>query len=410
MIASNYELDPQHWAEIHFGELDLGDLRPNERVIKIGRAMAAKPGASLPQLFSKPYDLKAAYNLFSHPAATPDELQARHRELVLEALQEPGTYLLPEDTTEVAWIGRQPIARLGPFGGSKEGKIGFLLHTTPICRLARGRPIAQWRRSSARAPSWGLPINSIRCGSRSRKGKSAVRACNASGSRNCGNRVAIAWATNRSMKRCVGCASVIGGADIYEALRSFEECGHGYVVRAAQDRSLLDEEGKPSGTLFGVARTQASLGGFELELRGRAGKPARRVELQVSAVEVCIRAPYRPGYGRGKLPPIYCTAVRVREENPPPGEEALEWICAIASAPPLSWRANAPPNIRPVGCAKNFIRAPQNRSAGRSLAVGDERGADGRHGDQERRGVAAAGAARTRAARAGGPSRASRLE
>src|SRR5690348_15317818 len=127
MVVSDYDLDPQRWAEIHFGDLDLGDLRRNERVIKIGQAMAAKPGKSLPQTFSRWGETKAAYNLFAHPEATPDQLQATHRELVMAALQQPGTYLLPEDTTEMAWNKRQPIPGLGPVGGSKDKQIGFLL-------------------------------------------------------------------------------------------------------------------------------------------------------------------------------------------------------------------------------------------------------------------------------------------
>src|SRR6202008_3586483 len=54
--------------------------------------------------------------------------------------------------------------------------------------------------------------------------------------------------------------------------------------------------------------------------------PSRRARLEVSAVEVQIRAPYRPGHGLGRLPPIHCTLVRAWEEHPPKGEKPLEWI------------------------------------------------------------------------------------
>ena len=94
------------------------------------------------------------------------------------------------------------------------------------------------------------------------------------------------------------------GADIFEFLLSCVNEGHGFVVRAAQNRALIDEEGKVIGHLFETARAQASLGEFELELR----------------------APYRPGQGVGKLPPIECSVVRVWEANPPAGVEPLEWI------------------------------------------------------------------------------------
>jgi Transposase DNA-binding len=325
VVVSNYDLDPQRWAEIHFGDLDLGDVRRNERVIKIGQAMAAKPGQSLPQTFARWYDLKAAYNLFARPEARPDELQATHRELVLEGLKQPGTYLLPEDTTEMAWHGRQPIAGLGPVGASKDKQSGFLLHTTLAVRWpeADGLPGSARRRavqllgiaaqqSHVRQPQ---PTGETRRERLSRKRESQLweQATYRLGARAGDERVRWVRVCDR-------------GADIYEFLRSCTECGHGFVVRAAQDRALRAEAGKPLGTLFASARAQVALGTLDLELRGRAGKPARTAQLQLSAVAVCLRAPQRPGHGRGQLEPIRCTAVRVWEEKAPPGEEALEWI------------------------------------------------------------------------------------
>lgn len=325
MIVSGYNLDPNQWAEIHFGDLDLGDVRRNERAIKIGRAMAAKPGASLPQTFPKRSDLKASYLLFAHPEATPDELQAAHRELVIEALRQPGTYLLPEDTTEMAWNGRHQIPGLGPVGASKDKQIGFLLHTT----LAVRWPDADPAPAEARRPPVQLlgladqqyyvrqpqPVGEKRSARLSRERESELweQATFRIGDRPAEEAVRWVRVTDR-------------GSDIYEYLRSCAECGHGFVVRAAQDRALLDEEGKGCGRLFEMARAQPSLGQIELELRGRDGKPGRTARLEISAVEVCIRAPYRPGQGLGKLPPIHCTVVRVWEEHPPKGAEALEWI------------------------------------------------------------------------------------
>jgi hypothetical protein len=325
MVISNHDLDPQAWAEIHFSDLDMGDLRRNQRVITIGQAMAAKPGASLPQTFPRWYDLKAAYNLFSHPEAEPDQLQATHRELVIEALKQAGTYLLPEDTTEMAWDGRNPIAGLGPVGGSKDSQIGFLLHTT----LAVRWPEADQRPAGAVRPAVELiGIADQQYYVRKPQPKGEKRS-----ERLKRDRESELWeqATYRlgdkPISELVRWVRVSDrGSDIYEYLLSCEECGHGYVVRAAQDRALLDEAGKAAGKLFALARSQATLGTLELELRGRGGKPARRARLSLSATEVCIRAPYRPGQALGKLPPINCTVARVWEEHPPEGERGLEWI------------------------------------------------------------------------------------
>jgi hypothetical protein len=116
------------------------------------------------------------------------------------------------------------------------------------------------------------------------------------------------------------------GADIYECLDSCQVEGHGFIVRAAQDRALVDADGKPAGHLFATARRQPSLGEFKLELRGRDGQTARTAQLSVSATRVSLRSPWRPGHGRGTQAPITCTVVRVWEAAPPAGVEPLEWM------------------------------------------------------------------------------------
>ena len=59
MERLNHALEPHRWAAIHFGEAPLGDCRRARRLQTIGEAMAATPGASIPQLFAHPYDVNA---------------------------------------------------------------------------------------------------------------------------------------------------------------------------------------------------------------------------------------------------------------------------------------------------------------------------------------------------------------
>lgn len=117
------------------------------------------------------------------------------------------------------------------------------------------------------------------------------------------------------------------GADIYEFLKDCEEKGHSFVVRSGQDRGLVNPgDGEARGRLFEVARKAPSLGGFDLELRGRRGQQARVARLEVSALEVTLIAPQRPGHGRGSLPPVRLRAVRVWEREALEGCAPLEWI------------------------------------------------------------------------------------
>lgn len=116
-------------------------------------------------------------------------------------------------------------------------------------------------------------------------------------------------------------------ADIYEYLQSCQARGHGYVIRAGQNRALVAAEGcTVVGYLAETVRQAPTLGQFEVDLYPRPGQAGRTAELSLSAVELRLRAPQRPGASPGKLPPIACTAVRVWEAAPPSGVAPLEWI------------------------------------------------------------------------------------
>jgi hypothetical protein len=117
------------------------------------------------------------------------------------------------------------------------------------------------------------------------------------------------------------------GADIDEPLQQCQELGHGFVVRAAQDRVWVEAAtGQKEGRLFSVARTLPALGEFGLELRGRPPQPARQAQLQVGARRICLGAAQRPSYKQGRKPPISCTGIGVREIEPPLGGDPLEWM------------------------------------------------------------------------------------
>lgn len=345
------ELDPQRWAEQHFADLDLGDIRRNQRAITVASAMANKPGEAIPQLFDRWSDVKATYELFARSEATPDELQATHRDWVCQVISQPGEYLLVEDTTEMAY-GGQGRPGLGRVGASKDGKIGFLLHSA----LAAQWP-ADWEPSEQAAVVRRPPVTVIGLADQIyhvRQPRQAKKAA-ASGQHSGQAKKAAASAQHSRRERERGekelesdfweaATTRLGsapaqagvrwvrvcdrGADIFEFIVSCHAEGHGFLVRAAYDRVLVGgpEEKKTVGHLFKTVRAQASLGEFELELRSRPGQPQRTARLSVSAVRVWLRSPQRPGHKAGYFPPVQCTAVRVWEAQPPEGVEPLEWI------------------------------------------------------------------------------------
>ncbi|MEW6212754.1 MAG: IS4 family transposase [Acidobacteriota bacterium] len=329
-VKSIHAQPPLEWAEKHFGDLELGDVRRNQRAVTISSAMAANPDKSIPQLFMHTYDVKAAYNFLSNDDVTPDTIQETHRHLIAKEMAKPSRYLLLEDTTEMSWSGNQPIEGLGPIGAGTKGLQGFHLHSVLSVRCQVGP--TQGEQSSTRQavevlglidqqyhlreprPDWEKKKKDTRVAKeRERESQLWEQA---------GERIGPAPEMPVEWIRVCD-----RGADIYEMMISCQQLGHRYVIRAAQDRCLTNEGGRETtGKLMETAREQKELGSFKMELRERRGQPSRTALMKISAVGVLVRSPQRPGKGAGYLAPVKCSLVRVWEENEPEGVEKLEWF------------------------------------------------------------------------------------
>jgi hypothetical protein len=332
MHPLSYDADPRTWAEAHFSEAELFDERRTRRLETIAAAMASNPGASLPRLFARASDVKAAYTFFGHPDVDPDAIQQPHRELVREAMRESGTYLLVEDTTQVDFSARRAkVPGLGPIGNRNDASQGLLLHSVLALRWAP-RPGAE---PTGRRPSLellGLADQQFYL----RRARPAGEPDKCSIARQGRARESQLW--ERTVAR-VGPAAERArwvrvsdaGSDVYENLLESQAAGFGYVIRSAQDRAVLDEDGPPRA-LYTVARAVAPLGEFTLEVAARAPRSARVAELAVSSAPVRLRSPRRPGVGLGTREPIRCWVVRVWEPKPPTGEAGLEWILLTDAA------------------------------------------------------------------------------
>jgi len=121
--------------------------------------------------------------------------------------------------------------------------------------------------------------------------------------------------------------------DIYECLVAgtpSEDPRAEWIVRGCQDRALQEEEKnllqllacrKPLGKMtVWVSKRESSTGD---DRKRRQPRESRKATVTVRAVRTLLAPPARPG---GKLPPVYVNAILAREENPPEGEEPIEWL------------------------------------------------------------------------------------
>jgi hypothetical protein len=332
-----HEGDPELWACTHFAQAQLGHFSRNRRVETIAAAMAAAPGLSIPQLFSRTYDVKAAYTLFDHPSATPDHLQHGHRAWVHDQLARPGTYVLFEDTTTLSFSHRhQAVPGLAAVGDGSEGLQGFFLHSVLAVRLPEGPLLTSqgFLRDDVGLVVVGLAdqqfyLRTPRPAHETRgSGVLARRDRPRESQRWLRSTARLRPAPDDPRVHWIRVADA--EADIHDYFRECIKNNHQFVVRLCQDRVILDEESRARlGPLWKVAAAAPVVAQYRWELRARPGQAARTAELSVSFGRFCVRAPAHQG---PSAEPLACWFVRAWEAHPPAGVEPLEWILACGFA------------------------------------------------------------------------------
>lgn len=319
------------WAALHFGGVTLNDPRRGRRLATLARGYAENPGASVPRLFCKVSEVKAAYTFFDRPEVTPAALQAGHRALVAEQLRKPGTFLLIEDSSEFSWPAVPAREGLGTMRRQRQG---FVLHTS--LAAVWEKPGEAVRRGALRV--LGLAHQEFY----PRTARPAGEADKATQARRQRARESELWqrstqalgpAPREAHVRWVRVAD--RGADIEFFLHACLAQRHGFVVRAAQNRRLVVSEDRPP-KLFAAARAAPALGDFALSLRARPGQAARTAKLSLSATRVTLRPTPQPGGQARQRPPLTCTVVRAWEAQP--AGQALEWLL-LSDAPVASFEA-----------------------------------------------------------------------
>lgn len=311
---------PTQWAQTEFALASLGDRRRTARLVTIATQLAARPGGTLPQAFDTWAELKAAYRFFSQPKVGPEQILAPHHRRTLSACQEPGEYLLIEDTTDLDYTAHRATAGLGRIGDGR-GR-GLRLHTTLAVR------VEAW--DLEQHPE-GTLVGLL------------GQQCAAPQPAPAGETRAQRLARPRQSQRWARLFDTLGGppagsqwiylaereADFYEPMQHCRRHGVDFLIRSYQDRRLA---GGGEHLQAALARAPV-LGETTLAVRARPGAPAREARVQVRATTVALSGPWRPG---GWQAGWTVQAVEVREVDAPAGGPPLHWR-RLTSLPCQNW-------------------------------------------------------------------------
>jgi hypothetical protein len=319
-------LGAKEWVEQEFGRVELGDKRLRDRLMKIVGDRSEHPDSSYLEASGGDHGATKGYYAFiDNPRETihPEEMLSTHRTRTIERMMSHDRVLVVQDTTDLNFSSRPHTDGLGLIGTNQtEAKsLGLKLHTS-LALSEEGLPLGVLK-SVAYAPEEKGAEGKVSVG-RPIEEKKSFRWIE--GYRDC---VAIAKQTPATHILSV----MDREADFFELFEEADPTRHrvGLLVRARHNRRLHNSERK----LFEELRASENTQQVEVAIprqrwkkakRGqpkREGWPARQATLTLSFQAVSIHTT------RSDLQasdPVTLWAVYAREESPPPGSAAIEWM------------------------------------------------------------------------------------
>ena len=305
-------LPEKDWARFEFGETELSDSRRTKRLVKTAESLAKSPGGTLPGSFPDNSSLKGAYRFFANENATYERIIQPHLERTRHECEEPGEYLVIEDTTLLDFTEHKGAKGLGPIGDGRG--LGFLLHSSIAARVERWKDGTEpevtlvglfdqvcWAREDAAKKKGETKKQRL---SRKRESQRWTRAFEKSGRAHEG----VNWIYVADRE-----------SDIYEVFLQCARYNVNFVVRASQERALEGDDRR----IFGAVSEAPVSGRYQKKLRRRGSVPARTAQIEVRAMEVTLRAPWRPDV---KHPPVTLTVIDAREVAAEGVKSPIHWV------------------------------------------------------------------------------------
>ena len=310
------------WAQLNFGDCELGDKRRTNRLMQVAEEIANNPSASLPNQIERWGDLKAAYRLFDRDEVTFEAIGRPHWELTKQRAS--GRTLIIGDTTELDFGRFRTIEGVGPTGNGT-GQ-GFLLHNALMVD-AESEEIL------------GVAGQTIHY----RKKKSAKKRPNAS-QRLKRKRESQVWGTVIDQvgppAEDVSFVHIFDrGGDNFEVYCHLLQQQSDWVIRASKmSRYVLAGESEERMQLKDYLPQLKKLGEYTLSLRARPGQAAREAAIEVRVGRIKIPRPRHvsPWVRKLQQPPIAMNVIEVVEVNAPKGVSPIRWIL-FTSLPVLTF-------------------------------------------------------------------------
>jgi len=319
-------LSEETWAEKEFGNAPLGDKRLSDRLVSCASAKAKIPDRSFTGVAKGDWPaVKGYYRMIDHPdeiAITMENILKPHRYRTIRRMMAQDIVLCIQDGTSLNYSGLSQCEGLGVIGTNQTDaqSMGLHLHSTFV------------------VSSDGLPLGILRaeCQAREAKSKEDKRPA---ASIPIEEKKTFYWiqslrdcmAISREMPQTKVISVTDREADFYEL---FDEQRKNpcvdLLVRAKHNRSI-----KGGDKLFNAVEESPVCGRLSITVDRKSARAkkskqkaspkrlGRTAEVSLRYKSVELRSPNGDDVNNA---PITLTIVHVVEDNPPAGEEGIEWF------------------------------------------------------------------------------------
>lgn len=293
------------WADEEFQGLKLGDKRRKERAIKTARALADRPGRSIPQACGPWADTEAAYRLFDNERVPAESILSEHARRTSErAAQEPGVLVLV-DGSDIDFSG--------------------LVETEGLGHLSNTNAWGLYLMASLVASQDGRPLGLIKATFTARdpvtKGKKKERAKIATAEKESQAWLDALTNAQECLPESVPFLLIAdAGADVFDLFAVPRREDAHLLVRACQNRRV----DHPARLLDAAIRSAEPCGRFGVVLGRGNGRKERTAMLTLRYERLHLLAPKNALAPLARQAEVY--AVLAEEEDPPRGEEAVRWL------------------------------------------------------------------------------------
>lgn len=321
--------DVPSWAAEEFFTVDLGDKRLNQKLIQLCERFSKAPESPINQACEDWAETKSAYRFFQNDSVKVDNIMKTHSERTAQRAGDYDTILALQDTSYFNYTSHPKTEGLGEISkkkGKHVGEIyshGLSMHTC-LAVTTEGLPLGLLSQQISALESRSTSLTSRERDLLPIEEKESYR-----------------WLetlskANSVMSNCRAVTVCDRESDIYDFFKLSDELNASVLVRANADRTINRKSRyaeKDVIKLWEYMEGQAEAGSYDIEIPHKSKSKhcserlARSATLTVRFGVFQINPPRNhPKHKTEALPDVAMNAVYVLEENPPEGEEAVEWM------------------------------------------------------------------------------------